>query len=134
MNRRTFLQTTFITALATSLPSFAQNGRKPRILLRNAWQSQNIGDIAHYMGMFELLEKFQIDAELFLWPSNLENGADALLARRFPSVRVLKGKEEIQRAFSECDFFLHGSSSGFGAWKDAARWHKETGKPFGVFG
>lgn len=134
MNRRVFLQATLGSALASALPSFARLGRKPRILLRNAWQSQNIGDIAHYLGMLELLKRLEIDAEIFLWPSNLENGAGPLLAKTFPAVKIVKGTEAVQGAFKDCDFFLHGSSSGFGAWKDAARWHKETSKPFGVFG
>jgi polysaccharide pyruvyl transferase WcaK-like protein len=134
MNRRSFLQSTFAAAFATSLTASAQQGRPPRILLRNAWQSQNIGDIAHYMGLLELMEKFGIDAEVRLWPSNLENGADALLAKRFPKVIILKGAEQIATAIQECDFFLHGSSSGFGAAKDVVRWQKETGKPFGVLG
>ena len=134
MNRRDFLCATFAATVAESLTAFAAKGRPPRILLRNAWQSQNIGDIAHYLGLLELLEKFKIDAEVRLWPSNLENGADALLARRFPKVVVVKTKEAIATAFQECDFFLHGSSAGFGAAADAARWHKETGKPFGVLG
>ena len=134
MNRRAFLLSTFSAALATSLNAVAQSGRPPRILLRNAWQSQNIGDIAHYLGLLELLEKHAIGAEIRLWPGNLENGADALLAKRFPKVIVLKGEAAIATAFAECDFFLHGSSSGFGAWQHAARWKKETGKPFGVLG
>lgn len=134
MNRRTFLQSTVAACLASSLAAFAKPGRPPRILLRNAWQSQNIGDIAHYMGLLELLEKHAIDAEVRLWPSNLQNNADALLAKRFPKVIVLKGPEAIATAIKECDFYVHGSSSGFGAWKDAARWHTETGKPFGVMG
>jgi polysaccharide pyruvyl transferase WcaK-like protein len=134
MHRRTFLRATLGSALASSLSAFAQSGRRPHILLRNAWQSQNIGDIAHYLGMLELLKKFDIQADISLWPGNLDNGADALLARTFPEVKVLKGAEAIKGAFKACDFFLHGSSSGFGAWKDAARWHNETGKPFGVFG
>src|SRR5277367_2484448 len=118
MNRRSFLQSTFGAALATSLTALAGPGRPPRILLRNAWQSQNIGVIAHYLGLLELMEKFGIDAEVRLWPSNLDNSADALLAKRFPKVIVLKDPEHIATAIKECDFFLHGSSSGFGAWKD----------------
>lgn len=134
MNRRAFVRSAFAAALAGSLAAAAAQGRPPRILLRNAWQSQNIGDIAHYLGLLELLEKFQIEAEIRLWPSNLENGADALLARRFPKVVVVHTKEAIATAFRECDFFLHGSSAGFGAAGDALRWHEETGKPFGVIG
>jgi polysaccharide pyruvyl transferase WcaK-like protein len=121
-------------AFASALRAAAPADRRPRILLRNAWQSQNIGDIAHYLGLFELMKTFRIDAEVRLWPGNLDNGADALLAKNFPHVIVLKGPDAIAAAFKECDFFLHGSSSGFAAWKDAARWRKETGKPFGVLG
>ncbi|RRJ97905.1 polysaccharide pyruvyl transferase family protein [Opitutaceae bacterium TAV4] len=144
MNRRSFLRVTFASSLAgaLTLPTFAKSltaigekkGRPPRILLRNAWQSMNIGDIAHYLGLLELLEKFKIDAEVRLWPSNLGDGADALLARRFPNVIVVSNKKDIATAFQECDFFLHGSSAGFGASEHAARWHRETGKPFGVIG
>lgn len=134
MKRRTFLHSTFGTALLSSLPVFGLHSRTPRILLRNAWQSINIGDIAHYLGMLELIEKFGIEVEVRLWASNLQNGADALLAKRFPKVTVVNTQQAVATAFKECDFFLHGSSSGFGAWKDAARWHQETGKPFGVFG
>lgn len=132
MNRRHFIVTTLAAAIAASVS--AAEKRLPRILLRNAWQSQNIGDIAHYMGFLELLETHKIEAEVRLWPGNLENGAGELLAKRFPKVIILKGKEAIATAIKECDFFLHGSASGFGAYKDAARWHQETGKPFGVFG
>src|SRR5687768_8058214 len=115
----------FIATLSAALgaSAFAADKHPPRILLRNAWQSQNIGDIAHYLGLLELLEKHSIEAEVRLWPGNLENGADQLLAKRFPKVIVLKGPEAIATAIKECDFFLHGSASGFGAWKDAARWH-----------
>src|SRR5690606_14569003 len=129
-----FLQSSFVATLAASLPAFGAEGRKPRILLRNAWQSMNIGDIAHYIGFLELMRRHGIDAGIDFWAGNLENGADELLARNFPEVRVLKGKAAIDEAFQTCDFFLHGSCSGFGAQKDVARWHAETGKPFGVFG
>ncbi len=134
MNRRHFLHSSLVSSLAAALPAVAASGRKPRILLRNGWQSQNIGDIAHYMGMMELLKLHQIDAEVRFWTSNMENGADALFKKHFPEVPFFKDKESVAKAFEECDFFLHGSSSGFGAWKDARRWHDETGKPFGVMG
>src|SRR5258706_12060915 len=101
MNRRSFLQSTVGALMATSLNAFAQQGRQPRILLRNAWQSQNIGDIAHYLGLLELMEKFGVDAEVRLWPGNLDNGAGELLAKRFPKVIVLKGPEAIATAIKE---------------------------------
>jgi polysaccharide pyruvyl transferase WcaK-like protein len=138
MNRRTLLRSAVGAALAAALParlaSAAAAGRPPRILLRNAWQSINIGDIAHPLGVLALLEQYVPDAEVKLWPSNVENGAAELLVRRFPKLVILKGKDEIDAAIGWADFFLHGSSSGFGAEKDVARWRKETGKPYGVFG
>lgn len=70
MNRRHFLQSSFFTALATVLPAYAATGRKPRLLLRNGWQSQNIGDIAHYLGMMELL-KWSVP--LCIWTGNKES-------------------------------------------------------------
>lgn len=134
-SRRHFLQSTVAASLATTWGALAAaKGRRPRILLRNGWQSINIGDIAHWIGMFELIARFKIEADFFFWASNLENGADALLAKHFPQVKVLQDAEAIKTAFTDCDYFLHGSGSGFVAWKDAARWHNETGKPFGVMG
>ena len=135
MNRRHFLHTSLAAGLAP-LAAIAASGRKPRILLRNGWQSQNIGDIAHYMGMMELLKKHQIDAEIRFWTGNMENGAGDLFKKHFPEVPFFYGrdKESLAKAFEECDFLLHGSSSGFSAWRDVQRWHKETGKPFGVMG
>jgi hypothetical protein len=134
MNRRHFFHTAIASSLAAALPAFATSGRRPRILLRNGWQSQNIGDIAHYMGMMELLKLHGIDAEVRFWASNMENGADELFKKHFPEVPFFKDKSNVDKAFKECDFFLHGSSSGFSARKDAQRWHDETGKPFGVMG
>src|SRR6186997_301138 len=135
LNRRHFLHSSVATTIAAALPALAA-GRRPRLLLRNGWQSQNIGDIAHYMGMMELLKRHQVDADVRFWTNNMQNGADALFKKHFPEVPFFfsKDKAEVDLAFKECDFFLHGSSSGFGAWKDAKRWHEETGKPFGVMG
>ncbi len=139
MLRRRFLTTTATAgaSLAASLSSIAQvTGRKPRLLLRNGWQSINIGDIAHYLGMMELLKKYNVEADVRFWTSTMNDGADELFARLYPEVPFFfsKDKAAVKKAFEECDFMVHGSSSGFGAWKDVANWHKTTGKPFGVMG
>jgi polysaccharide pyruvyl transferase WcaK-like protein len=134
MNRRIFLRSTFAAALAASLPALADKPRPPRILLRNAWQTVNIGDIAHPIGILTLLEQFIPDALVQLWPSSVDNGVAELLMKRFPKLTILAGKEAIAAAIKDCDFFLHGSSSGFAAEKDVARWRDETHKPYGVFG
>lgn len=108
--------------------------RAPRILLRSSWQTVNIGDTAHIPGVLALLEKHLPDAEVRLWPSSVGNGVGEMLQRRFPKLRIVQGAEALKQAFAECDFLLHGSGPSLMAEKDVARWAKETGKPYGVYG
>ncbi|HSI15033.1 MAG TPA: polysaccharide pyruvyl transferase family protein [Chthoniobacter sp.] len=132
MNRRHFLQLTLVAAIQASV--HAAEKRAPRIILRNSWQTVNIGDIGHTPGILHLLEQYLPDAEVRLWPSNIGDGVEELLRKRFPKLIIIKTPEEIKTAFSECDFFLHGSSSGFSAQKHVAQWKTETGKPYGIYG
>jgi len=130
MNRRHFLTTTLASTLA-SLP--AAEGRPRRIVLRSSWQTVNIGDIAHTPGVLHLLEQHLPDVEVRLWPSSVGNGVEEMLMKRFPKLKIIKGREDILAAFAECDFLLHGSGPGFVAKKDVAKWRKETGKPYGIY-
>src|SRR6186997_2178534 len=130
LNRRTFLHS--LTA-ALGASAFAQEKRPRRILLRSSWQTVNIGDIAHTPGVLALLEKHLPEAEVRLWPSSVSNGVEEMLTKRFPKLKIIKGREDILAAFAECDFLLHGSGPGFVAQKDVAKWRKETGKPYGIY-
>ena len=132
MNRRTFVQATLAAALAPLLR--AADKRPPRIVLRSSWQTVNIGDIGHTPGVLALLEKYLPEAEVRLWPMRVDNGVDAMLRKRFPKVPIVEGPDAIKTAFAECDFLLHGSGPGFVAAKDVAKWRKETGKPYGIYG
>lgn len=132
MDRRTFIQTTLAAAMAAK--SRAADKRPPRIVLRSSWQTVNIGDIGHTPGVLTLLEKYLPEAEVRLWPSKVDNGVDEMLRRRFPKVPIVEGPDAIRAAFAECDFLLHGSGPSFVAEKDVAKWHRETGKPFGIYG
>src|SRR5512137_435846 len=125
MNRRAFITTTLATALAPLL--WAADKRPPRILLRSSWQTVNIGDIGHTPGVLALLEQYLPEADVRLWPSNVDNGVDAMLRRRFPNVPIVQGTDAIKAALAECDFLLHGSGPGFVAQKDVAKWRQETG-------
>lgn len=120
--------------MAACLPARGRGKRPPRILLRNGWQSVNIGDIAHPVGALTLIEQYLPDAEVRLWPGEIGNGVAELLARRFPKLVIL-GADAVPAAIRECDFLLHGSSSGFSGCRDVARWRRESGgKPYGVLG
>jgi polysaccharide pyruvyl transferase WcaK-like protein len=134
LSRRQFLTT--LMASTVSSPLLAQDKtprRAPKILLRSSWQTVNIGDIAHTPGVLRLLEQHIPQAEIFLWPSSVANGVEEMLRRRFPKLQIVQG-EAVKKAFAECDFLLHGSGPSLVAEKDVARWHQETGKPYGIYG
>lgn len=135
-NRRTFLAgTAAALAAARCLRGrAADRGRLPRILLRGSWQTVNIGDIGHTPGLLRLLEDNLPEAEVTLWPSRIGDGVETMLRRRFPKLRFTLTREEVDRAFAESDFLLHGSGASFVAQKDVDRWSKETGKPYGICG
>ena len=130
--RRHFLAASLVAALAA--PARAADKRAPRILLRSSWQTVNIGDIAHTPGVLALLERHLPDVEVRLWPSKVDNGVEEMLRARFPKVGVVKSAEALKAAFAECDFLLHGSGPSLVAQNDVARWAKETGKPYGIYG
>lgn len=133
MNRRTFLQASFVASLASALPAADRTGPR-RMVLRSSWQTVNIGDVAHTPGVLALLEKYLPEIEVRLWPSNVGNGVEEMLLKRFPTLKIIKTRDDISTAFAECDFLLHGSGPSLVAQKDVARWRSETKKPFGVFG
>lgn len=130
--RREFLLASALASMAGSV--LAGERRPPRIVLRSSWQTVNIGDIAHTPGVLHLLEKYLPTAEVRLWPSNVGNGVEEILRSRFPQVAILRGNAEIETAFQECDFFLHGSGPFLVAERDILRWTQATGKPYGVYG
>lgn len=87
-------------------------------------------DIGHTPGVLRLLKEHVPDAEISLWPMDVRNGVEAMLLRRFPWLRLVRGKE----AAFEHDFLLHGSGPYLTAHRDVAAWKQETGKPYGVYG
>lgn len=132
MNRRNLLHTTFAAALSGI--ALAAEGRRPRIILRNSWQTVNIGDIGHTPGILAILEKHLPEADVFLWPSDIGNGVREMLEKRFPKLVILPPDEkERQKVTATCDFFLHGSAAFLSAVNDLKTW-KATGKPYGIYG
>ncbi|MCA9192422.1 MAG: polysaccharide pyruvyl transferase family protein [Planctomycetales bacterium] len=136
MRRRQFLEHVVSASSCCGLAGIlkAQAAGAKKVVLRSSWQTVNIGDIAHTPGVLRLLEKHLPNVEVWLWASKLDNGVDRVLAENFPHVRILNGESDIQQAFRQCDFLLHGSGASFVAERDVRRWHEATGKPFGVYG
>lgn len=140
MQRREFLcgavAATLSTAAiqATAAIQVAQQQRPLKILLRSSWQTVNIGDIAHTPGVLAILERYLPEAEIWLWPSHVDNGVKEMLLARFPQLKIVQGTDALKAAFYECDFLLHGSGPSLVAEKDVVRWSRETQKPYGVYG
>ena len=129
MNRRHF------TLALASIPFVVRSaGHRPKILLRSSWQTVNIGDIGHTPGVLHLLEKHIPEADVTLVPGKLDNGVEPMLRKRFPNVTFALTDAEKKKAYAESDFFLHGSGPSLVAEKDLAKWVKETGKPYGIYG
>lgn len=131
------------TAAAT--PAGKQGGGPPpRVLLCSAWQTVNIGDIAHTPGALALLEEYLPEAEVTLWAySPLSPEVEAMLRRRFPRLSLVKGvvsetgdasNPELAAALEASDFLLHGSGPAMLGWKHAEGFARRTGRPFGVYG
>jgi len=147
MNRRRFLQSSLAaTALAGVAPRLFSasrpSGRPPRVLLRNSWQSVNIGDIGHTPGALRLFEEHFPEAELILWPGQLGHGSRDMLVKGFPRLRIVEGSvdangkpttPELAKAWADTDVYVSGSGSGFPAHAHAVAFRKATGKPVGVF-
>jgi len=144
MNRRTFVQTSFVAALAASLPIRAQTRRAPRLLLCSGWQVVNIGDIAHTPGALALIEEHLPEAEVTLWLFNpLTAEARGMMLRRFLKLKIVEGRlderreaiaPEVLAAMDRSDFFLHGSGPATLGWAHAEAFAKRTGRGFGVYG
>jgi hypothetical protein len=136
MNRRELLAELAALACLPQLSAGAGAGiaRPPRILLRSSWQTVNIGDIGHTPGILRLLGEHLPEAEITLWPGSVGDGVEEMLRRRFPRLRFAIRPEEVDRAFAESDFLLHGSGASLVAQKQVAQWRAQTGKPYGIHG
>ncbi len=147
MNRRNWIAKTGILSMAAILPAQiirAAGKDKPiHILLVSGWQTVNIGDIAHTPGMVHLLHTYLPEAQITLWPNDINLQEEAMLQRNFPYLKIVYGKlnaqglpenAEVQEAFSSAHFLLHGSGPGIIGQAKMEAWHKKTSKPYGVFG
>ena len=128
MNRRTFLESSAAAGVATTLAAVStargQAANDKISICMMGVRGRGGGVLSTFASL--------PDVEVRLWPSNVDNGVDEMLTKRFPKLKIIKGRDDILAALKECDFLLHGSGPGFVAHKDVAKWHKETGKPYGI--
>ena len=116
---------------------------RPTLLLRSGWQTVNIGDIGHSPGILKLLEVYAPEFQIILWPNSVDRGVEPMLQKRFPDLKIVKGRlrrdgkldsPDIEQAFQQADFFLHGSGPSVVSRRELAFWNKSTRKPYGIYG
>ena len=145
LNRRQFIQQTSLVSAAAMLPFLSQATQKsnPVLLITSGWQDVNIGDIAHTPGLIGLLKKRLPKAKIILWKKSKSEMVETMLNKYYPDVTVIHGAvdkefvpqtDEVKQAFQTADFFLHGSGPSVVAADYLQAWHKQTQKPFGIFG
>lgn len=132
---------TCIRALgACALPAA---GKPVNLLLRSGWQSVNIGDITHTPGALTMLQQAMPEANLMLWPGEIERGVEPMLLRRFPKLTIVKGTldeagqpatPELREAFAKAQVLIHGSAPSVQSPQLFEGWHKSTQKPYGFLG
>ena len=133
-DRRQFMKGAALVSLSLLAPLEGFSDKKnPIVILRSSWQTVNIGDIGHTPGVLTLLEKYIPGAEVRLWPSDVGNGVEEMLRKRFPKLKIIKTDDDKGRAMAEADFMLHGSGPSLVARVTLEDWAK-TGKPYGVYG
>lgn len=144
--RRTFLKHAALLSAGATIAPFllkATGKANPVILIVSGWQDVNIGDIAHTPGLVGLLKKRLPRAKIILWKKSESVTADNLILRFYPNVKVVNGQldkefapttQEVREAFQSADILIHGSGSGFVAADFVEAWHKQTKKPYGIFG
>lgn len=138
INRRQFLQSTAAALGAAALPAFAEQPKRQKtVLLQCGWATKNIGDIGHTPGTLRFLEQHLPDARLVLWLQSSNAAVDAMLAKRFPKVQIVRGSlaekdGRVQQAIAGCDFFLRGP--GMGQSTDFMAYCNKLGKPWGLQG
>ncbi|HEX8913114.1 MAG TPA: polysaccharide pyruvyl transferase family protein, partial [Humisphaera sp.] len=139
ISRRAFLKGSGLAvgaAALSALPALAAEPKRQRtVLLQCGWATKNIGDVGHTPGTLRFLEQHLPDAKLVLWLQNSNTAVDAMLAKRFPRVEVVRGSlaakdGPVQQAIARSDFFLRGP--GMGQDSDFMKHCRAAGKPWGL--
>jgi polysaccharide pyruvyl transferase WcaK-like protein len=92
------------------------------VLLRSSWNDYNVGDIGHTPGTLRLLERYIPDAEILLWHAAPRPITEALVAKYFPKVKIVRGlfsegdsplNGELKEAFDKANMYIHNSGMSF---------------------
>ena len=123
--------------LLCAAPAWAAKVR-PKILLREALQFENIGDSGRVPGTIRLFDQHLPDAEITLWPWRLHAREREILLAAFPKLRIVEGDMDasgkastpaLAEAWASSNIFLSPAKSA-----STYRQWAATGRPYGFFG
>jgi len=164
MHRRDIIQllgalSTVLSPAAALAAKAGTKGKAPHILWRNAWNTNNIGDIGHVPGALALLRRYIPEARVTLWVhkdlvirgeiARLGRVADGALdagtihRRVFPGLNIVSGQIDadgktsnaaLEAAVASADVMVIGSGAGILEPAALLSFHRRTGKPIGMFG
>lgn len=120
-----------------TLAAIGVGAAPPRVLIRSIWQIENIGDIAHGIGMATLVRRAMPEAVITLWTARLNDALRALLARALPGVTILElGTSRVQEriVLASASVLISSSSPGLAARSAIAKWLDHGARPYGLFG
>ncbi len=142
ITRRQFAFATIATAGVASLR--ADQLRQKTILLRSAWDTVNIGDIAITPGTLRIFERHLPEVKVVLWAAKMNERIEKMLLRRFPGLRIITtgyravdpttGPRDpfLREAFEKADLIVQ--NSGMIPDTEAMVWSRKLGKPYGLYG
>lgn len=99
-----------------------RDGEKKIILLRSSWNDYNVGDIGHTPGTLRLIERYIPEADVLLWHESPRPITEALVARYFPRVKIVRGsfmqkdtplEGDLKTAFDKAGVYIQNSGMGF---------------------
>jgi polysaccharide pyruvyl transferase WcaK-like protein len=142
ITRREFFAQTTALGLVTAIQAAEPKGKT--ILLRSAWDTVNIGDIAITPGTLRILEKHLPEARVVLWAAKMNERIETMLKRRFPGLEIIttgyravdprNGPRDpaLRASFEEADLVIQ--NSGMIPDTEAMVWSRKLGKKYGLYG
>lgn len=143
IGRRMFVGSVgLLAAFGTVSKLVAADAKHREIMIVSGWQSANIGDIAHTIGMIRTFQRFLPSVGITIWKVKPDEIVENMIARNFPNVKIITTRitkngfsdSDFERAAERCCALIHASGPSLIARRYIQAWRKATSKPYGVFG
>ena len=90
IGRRMFVGSVgLLAAFGTISKLVAADAKHREIMIVSGWQSANIGDIAHTIGMIRTFQRFLPSVGITIWKVKPDEIVENMIARNFPNVKII---------------------------------------------